>query len=222
MTITIYGLPFSTYTCTVMMTCIEKGAEFALDAGDISSIKQLKKSPHIDRHPFGKMPAIEDGTHVLYETSAICRYIDEKFDGPSLFPSTNSLDGTYQRAQVEQWISAASAYFDNCIIRQFVLQYVFPRGEDKEPDRAVIDKTIPIIRRNLEILNIQYGTRDTLVGDSITLADLFFAPILHYLSITGEGQELMRHAPNVQRGLDVMKERQSFKQAFPSASDTET
>ena len=222
MTITIFGLPFSTYTCTVMMTCVEKGAEFVLDASALSSIKQLKKPPHINRHPFGKMPAIKDGTRVLYETSAICRYIDEKFDGPNLFPSANCHDVTYQRAQVEQWISAASAYFDNCIIRHFVLQYVFPRGEGNEPDRVVIDKAIPIIRSNLGLLNTQYGTRGTLVGDNITLADLFFAPILHYLSITGEGKDLMRHAPNVQRGLDVMRERQSFKQAFPSASNTET
>lgn len=209
MTINVYGLPFSTYTCTVLMTCIEKGAPFELDAKGLSPISGLKKRPHTDRHPFGRIPAIEDGDFLLCETSAICRYIDEKFDGAGLVPA-----GLHDRALMEQWISVTNSYIDESFIRRFVLQYAFPQGENDQPDRVVIDSAIPSIRRSLRILNQNYGNAGYLVADSLSLADLFLAPILFYLDRTPEGPDLLHKAPKVQRGLEVISERASFVKAL--------
>lgn len=211
MTIKIYGLPFSTYTCTVLMTCIEKGASFELDATGLSPISALRERPHTDRHPFGKIPAMKDGDFMLYETSAICRYIDEKFDGPSLVPPS-----LQDRALMEQWISVVNSYVDECVIRRFVLHYAFPRGENGQPDRGVIDSAIPRIRHSLRILNENYGRMGHLVANSMTLADLFLAPILYYLKRTPEGPDLLRKVPNVERGLQVISERASFARTLPA------
>lgn len=205
MTIRVYGLPFSTYTCTVLMTCIEKGASFELDATGLSPISGARKRPHIERHPFGRIPAIEDGDFTLYETSAICRYLDGKFDGPSLVPAA-----LRDRARMEQWISAINCYIDESLIRRFVLQYAFPRGENGRPDRAAIDSAIPAIRRNLRILDSNYGKAGYLVAESLSLADLFLAPILFYLERTPEGPGLLARVPNVRRGLEVISKRASF------------
>lgn len=205
MTISVYGLPFSTYSCTVLMTCIEKGAPFELDAAGLSPISGARKRPHIERHPFGRIPAIQDGDFTLYETSAICRYIDEKFDGPSLVPA-----GLPDRAKMEQWISVINCYIDENFIRRFVLQYAFPRGENGHPDRAAIDSAIPAIRRYMRILNTNYGRAGYLVAGSLSLADLFLAPILFYLERTPEGPGLLARAPNVRRGLEVISKRASF------------
>lgn len=211
MTINVYGLPFSTYTCTVLMTCIEKEAPFELDATGLSPISGARKRPHIDRHPFGRIPAIRDGDFLLYETSAICRYIDEKFDGPGLVPA-----GLHDRALMEQWISVINCYVDESFIRRFVLQYAFPQGESGQPDRAVIDSAIPGIRRSLRILNENYGKTGYLVAGSLTLADLFLAPTLFYLARTPEGPDLLRKAPNVERGLKVISQRASFVKTLQS------
>lgn len=211
MTIKIHGLPYSTYTCTVLMTCIEKGAPFDLDATGLNPISGARKHPHIDRHPFGKIPAIEDGDFLLFETSAICRYIDEKFDGPSLIPA-----GPRDHALMEQWISAINSYVDESVIRRLVLQYAFPRGENGQPDRAAIDAAIPGIRRSLRILNENYGKTGYLVAGSLTLADLLLAPILFYLDRTPEGPELLAKAPNVERGLKVISGRPSFLKTLGS------
>jgi glutathione S-transferase len=211
MTIKIHGLPFSTYTCTVLMTCIEKGAPFELDATGLSPISGARKRPHIDRHPFGRIPAISDGEFTLFETSAICRYIDDKFDGPSLVPA-----GLRDRALMEQWISAINSYIDETFIRRFVIQYAFPRGDGGQPDRAVIDPAIPGIRRSLRILNEHFCEKGYLVAGSLTLADLFLAPILYYLDRTPEGPNLLRKAPNVERGLKTISERASFMETLGS------
>lgn len=211
MTIKIHGLPFSTYTCTVLMTCIEKGAPFELDKTGLNPFSDVRKRPHIDRHPFGKIPAIRDGDFLLFETSAICRYIDDKFDGPSLVPA-----GPRDRALMEQWISATNSYLDDSFVRRFILQYAFPRGEGGRPDRAAIDAAIPAVRRGLRILNTNYGKAGYLVADSLTLVDLFLAPILFYLDRTPEGPDLLREAPNVERGLKVISERPSFVETLGS------
>ena len=205
MTITIYGLPHSTYTRTVLMTCLEKAVPFELDETGLTPIANLKKRSHRARHPFGMIPAIRDREFLLYETSAICRYIDETRDGPSLTPS-----GSSERALMEQWISVTNAYVDGDFIRRCVLHYAFPRGENGEPDQAVIDSAVPGIRRSLQVLNEAYGKEGFLVAGALTLADLFLAPILFYLERTPIGPGLLDGAPNVRRGLRVLAERSSF------------
>lgn len=210
MTIRIYGLPFSTYTITALMTCAEKGADYELDGSGLTPIANARKPPHIKRHPFAKFPAMQDGDFLLYETSAICRYIDEKFDGPPLLPA-NARD----RALTEQWISAIKAYLDESLVRRFILKYAFPRTEDGKPDRAAIDAAIPGVRRALRILDAGYGEDGYLVAGQLTLADLFLAPIIAYLARTPEGPGLLARAPKVQRGMEAMAVRPGFRATMP-------
>ncbi len=67
--------------------------------------------PHIfnqyDFLPFGEIPLLQYGDLTLYETAAICRFIDRRFEGPALTPkSLNSL------VKIDQWVSAALCYID--------------------------------------------------------------------------------------------------------------
>lgn len=146
---------------------------------------------------------------MLYETSAICGYIDEKFDGPGLTPVDRR-----NRALMEQWISVINSYVDKSFIRNFVLEYNFPRGENGNINRNAIELEIPNIRRILRTLNREYGRSDYLVGDALTLADLFLAPILFYFVRTPEGPELLEKAPNVRRGLEKVSARSSYVRAL--------
>ena len=207
MTIQIFGLPYSTYVRTVIMTCLEKNAPFELRSDGLDPPSGLRRRPHLERHPFGRMPAIRHGDFQLFETSAICRYLDEAFGDTSLLPA-NPQD----RARMEQWISAINDYLDPCIIRRFVVQYAFPTGEGGAPDRATIEAAIPEIRRGLRILEGHYGEDGYLVGGRLSLADLFLAPMLHYLERSGEGGELLAQAPKVARGLETGAARPSFQQ----------
>jgi len=203
-TVTLLGDPRSTYTRSARMGLAEKGIAYTL-------VQTGPRTPQIlEVHPFGKIPGLRDGDFALFETSAILRYVDESFDGPPLLPGF-----IRERAHCEQWVSAINAYCYDLMIRRYVLQYVFPRSADGKPDRTVIDAALKEIPAQLAIFDRAYGERDFLVGNALTMADLFLAPILAYVEATPEGGALLAAAPNVKRAQAVVRGRRSFKDTEP-------
>jgi len=207
----IYGNPVSNYVRAARMACEEKGVGHRLEG--FPSLKALKEPEHLARHPFGKVPTLEHGDVHLFETAAICRYIDEAFEGPPLQPSDAA-----GRARMEQWISATNAYFDPDVVRRFVLQYFFPSGPDGQPNRARIDKAIPAIRRDFGILDQALANDDYLAGDQMTLADLILVPVFGFALGTPEGPDLVSEHPNLQAWVDRMFARDSFKATAPPSA----
>ncbi len=203
--IIIYGDPRSSYVRTARMACEEKGVAYDLEpvAPGSETIGAL--------HPFGKIPVLRHGDFVLYETTAICRYVDEAFDGSTLQPA--DVEG---RAVMEQWISAVNDYFYGVMIRDCVLQYVFPRGEDGQPDRAVIDPALEKSREYLAILDRALEGRDWVAGgDRPSIADLLIAPIMFYLHQLPEGSGLFAPFANLGRVGGLMTARPSFTGTKP-------
>lgn len=202
--VALFGDPRSTYTRTARMGLAEKAVKYRLE-------QTAPRTPQIlALHPFGRIPALRDGDLVLFETSAILRYVDESFDGPPLLPWT-----IRDRARCEQWVSAINAYCYDTMIRRYVLQYIFPRGADGKPDRAAIDGALKEIPEQLAIFDRAYGERDYLVGSGPCLADLFLAPILAYVEAMPEGSQLLAAVPNVKRAQAVMRARPSFRETEP-------
>ena len=203
-TVTLYGDSRSTYVRTVRMALAEKGVAYAYDP----------VAPHSEKIqavcPFGRVPGLRDGDFTLYETTAIVRYIDECFGGPSLLAANIG-----KRAQMEQYVSLINCHGYDAMVRRYVLQYVFPKGPDNSPDRTVIDKAVPEIKALLEVLDRAYGPRNTLAGDTVTLADLLLAPIVFYLGMFPVSKALLAGVPNVARAHAWMAERPSFKATMP-------
>ncbi len=203
-TVTLLGDPRSTYVRTARMGLAEKGVQYSLEP----------LAPHTPEilalHPFGRVPAFRDGPVRLFETSAILRYVEEAFPGPSLLPG-NIRD----RARCEQWVSAINAYVDGPLVRRYVLPYVFPRGGDGKPDRSVIDASAKEMPGIFAVLDRAYGAREYLVGNAISMADLFLAPILFYVEMFPEGKALLPKYPNVARAQAVIRSRASFRDTMP-------
>jgi glutathione S-transferase len=203
--VVLLGDPRSTYVRTTRMGLAEKGIQYTLQPA-------MPHTPEILAvHPWGRMPAFRDGDLLLFETSAILRYVEEAFPGPSLLPG-NIRD----RARCEQWVSAINAYCYDAMVRRYLLQYVFPRGADGKPDRNVIDPALKDVAKQLAIFDAAYGEKNLLAGANVSLADLFLAPIVAYIAGMPEGEALMKAAPNVARAQAAMRERASFKETEPA------
>jgi glutathione S-transferase len=203
--LTVIGDPRSTYVRTVRMALVEKGLACTYDPAP-------PHSPPVDAiSPYGRIPVFSDGETSLFETSAIVRYLDETFDGtPILGPNARL------RAQVEQWVSMINCHAYDAMIRRYVLHYVFPKGENGAPDRKTIDAALPEIEQLLGILDQAYGKRNFLVGEAVTMADLFLAPIVVYLGMFPESKALLAKVPNVTRAHAAIGERESFKATIPT------
>ncbi|MAN62727.1 MAG: hypothetical protein CMI60_12370 [Parvibaculum sp.] len=77
--ITIFAAEISTFGRIVAMVLLEKGLDWTLVPTASSSAE------HMPRHPFGKTPAVEIDGHLLIESDAICRYVDDTFGGQRLY-----------------------------------------------------------------------------------------------------------------------------------------
>jgi glutathione S-transferase len=197
--ITIYGPPQSSYVRTARMTANEKGITHELKpVGD--NLKSL--------HPYKKFPILEHNGFRVFETAAICNYLDSVFDGPSLVPSDPKA-----RATMEQWISCIDCYMYPHAVRGYALKYIFA-GPDG-PDRETIDKNVPKIQEDFNLLDAAYGDSGFLVGNDMTLADIFVAPIVQTAMMFPEGKEIALGCKNLMRGLEAVTSRESFKAAMP-------
>lgn len=200
----LYGFPQSTYVRTARLACEEKGVAYEIVPVEFGSPENLAV------HPFAKIPAMSHGDFTCYETAAICRYVDEAFDGPALQPADAK-----GRALMTQWISAGNHYYDTDIIRHVVLERFAPRLSGREPDEARIKDAMPRIEREIEVLNAWLGDHEFLAGDGVSIADFFLLPILFYFYMTPEGKPLCDGAAGVMRWWGAMSSRPSFEATNP-------
>ena len=200
----IIGIPPSTYTRTVRMACEEKGVPYDFKPAP-------PHSPEVTAiHPFGKIPVMRHGDVTLCESKAIVTYIDRMFDGPKLIPE----DAT-AAAQCEQWVSMINTIVDPVMVRAYVLNNVFPKGPNGQPDRTAIEGALPAMRKQADVLGAAVAKTGYLVGDSLSFADLTLLPILFYVRMFPEGAEIVKDAPDLEAYYARHATRPSFQNTAP-------
>ncbi len=195
----IHGFPASTYVRTARLACAEKGVPHALRPLDFGS------DSHAALHPWRKMPALTHGDVAIFETSAICRYIDEAFEGPALVPAD-----PVGRAQVEQWISAFGAYIYPPMVHDlyFPLRRAAKSGEPA--DEAAIAKALERVQRGLQAVEARVAGSPWMVGEQLSSADLLFAPVLALARAMPLTAPMFDAMPKLSAVVDAMQARPSW------------
>jgi glutathione S-transferase len=182
----IHGSPRSTWTRTVTMTCIEKGIDHELVPIDYGS------DAHGALHPFRRMPVIEVGTTVIFETLAITGHLDEAFAGPALQP-----DGHLERAGMRTWMGLCGDYLFRDVVR------AIPR------DRTPTAEELATARLALGRAEALMAGDAFLAGDAVTLADLYLAPQL--ANCAEKAPQLLEDLAALGAWAARMAERESFQ-----------
>lgn len=123
-------------------------------------------------HPLGKSPVIEDGDLTLVESSAILRYINERYGGGRLAPEPGSND----HARHDEWLDSVEGSFARSIIASF---WATKNGTAMEP--RMRDE----LASNLAYLESTLSGRPYLMGARLTLADIQIAYLLAMADKTG-------------------------------------
>lgn len=207
--VVLIGTPISHFVQTVILVCEEKNIAYRLVVEGHDCPAALQSADHRHYHPFGKIPALEHRGKRLYETSALCRYLDLTFPKTTLVPSH-----PWEAATMEQWISNLCSYMHGPCISQLVGQYVFPRGPADLPDQTVIDAAQAPVRLALGELERATAGRLVLAGEALSLADLFVVPLLLQLQLTPEGSAWLEDYPAVRAYLQRMQRRVSVVRAM--------
>lgn len=205
----VFGAQYSVYVRTVRLSLAEKGVDYELVPIDIFA-QEGPPSGHLDRHPFGRIPAFDHGSFSLYETGAIARYIDEAFDGPKLQPTD-----IRERARCNQLISIADNYAYPQMVWGIYVERVAKPDRGAVPDEAKIAAAIPRARACLNALSDLMGDKPWLAGGQLTLADLYAAPMLDYFLMTPEGRTMIPHYENLAAWWSRIAARPSMEATSP-------
>jgi glutathione S-transferase len=155
------------------MTCVEKGITYELVPIDRGS------AAHAALHPFLRMPILEiDGT-IIVESLAVTGHLAEAFPGATLQPEDPA-----GRALMRTWMSICADYLFRDVVR------TVPRN------RPITDDERTTARTALERAESIVDPGPFLVGDTLTLADLYLAPQI---------ANCLEKAPDLLDGLDGLK-----------------
>lgn len=198
-TIKIYGVPPSTFTRTARLACHEKGIDYELVPMFPGQMGAL--------NPFQKIPAISHGDLTLYESTAILRYLDRTFPGPKLWPEESR-----QAALCDQWSSAVCDSLVNSALRYIANHYGF-----LPVPQEMADKYLAKAREVVPVFDRQLGQSRYLVGESVTAADLFLAPLVFFFPAIPGLKEVGEAAPNIARWMKDMTARPSMAATVPES-----
>jgi glutathione S-transferase len=201
--IRLFGLARSVYTRIARLTLEEKNLAYTLEEVEIFGASGVPAS-HLERHPFSRIPVLQQGEFLLYETTAITRYIGERFSGPSLQPSAHA-----QRARMNQVVSLLDSYaYRPMVWGVFVERVRIPlSGGIANEDR--ISTSLQQADRCLSELARLLDDQSFFAGDSISLADLHAYPMLCYFALAPEGRARLDTHPTLARWFAQIQMRDS-------------
>jgi glutathione S-transferase len=203
----VYGMVGSTYVWSVRLALAEKGV--AHDFIDVP-FGAHREEPHLSRHPFAKVPAFEHDDFALYETQAIMRYVDERFESAPLQP----ID-VHEFSRMNQIIGIVDAYAWPSIAAGVLFNRMLAPRLGLPVDEAAVTAALPRARLCLAEFERLMGEQQFLAGERVSLADLMAIPLLSYFSRLPEGATALAEHPALSGWIKRMETRQSFQVTKP-------
>src|SRR5713226_3227757 len=144
----VFGFPRSTFVQIVRMVLTHKDVAYTFR--DLEP--EMGKPSHLALHPFNRVPILQHGDFMLYETSAIVTYLDETFENPALQPKD-----VRARGRMNQWISAVNSYYYPYMIYHVSHERrVFPEL-GIPTDEKVVAHALPKIDVGLQVVERELG-----------------------------------------------------------------
>ncbi|WP_221795978.1 glutathione S-transferase family protein [Oceanobacter mangrovi] len=174
----LFGPAFSPYIRAARLYAAELGMTLECSMAPFGERIKPGSAEHQALNPFGKFPVLLTDDFKLFETAAICRYLDSLAGDKSLLaPLTQQ-----QRALVDQWTGAMAIYGRLYTMDGFMLELVFPKGENGQPRMDVIRDHLPQARSFIAIVEQQLSQHQWLAGEYYSMADSMLTPFLDHLT----------------------------------------
>ncbi len=194
----IYGV-VSSRTRRCLWTAEEAGVAYELVkmsfmAGD------HRKEAYLRLNPNARVPALEDDGFVLFESAAICLYIARKAPEARLLPEP----GTRDAALHDQWMFWTTTELEQALWSMAKHRFALPKEHRIEGmQRTALFEW----KRAKDVLAKALEGRSFVVGDHITVADIFVAHTLNW----ARGFDVPFESDILERYLDAMLARPSFE-----------
>jgi len=165
----LYQLPFSPACQKVIAVAHEVGVALELVTLDI--FKGEARTPAmLAKNPNGKVPILEDGDFVLWESTAMIAYIAAKAGRADLAPTTPR-----ERAEVDRWTLWEGAHFGPAIRKVAFERVVKKLAGLGAPDEAAVKVGVDEFALRANALEHSLGAKEYVCG-RLTIADFALAP----------------------------------------------
>jgi len=170
------------------------GLEHELQTVDLMA-GEHKRADFLGLNPFGQVPVLIDGDHVLADSNAILTYLARRYDtGRTWLP-----DDPVAMARVQRWLSVAAG---EVVRGPGNARLVKLLGADHD-----LEKTHQTARRLYTILDAELDERDWLAAEHPTLADV---ALYSYTAVAHEGGISLDEYPNVRAWLERVRALDGF------------
>ena len=199
----LYNANFSPNCLRVRAVVHELGVE--LEIVEVDVFGGENKTPELlGRNPNGKVPVLEDGDFVLWESRAINAYLASLDPERRLYP-----EDARSRAIVDQWSYWQAIHLGPSSQRltfERVLKARFGRGA---PDETLIETEMKETTKLLGVLDKNLTTREWVAGE-LSIADFAIASTL---TLRDAAQIPIREVPAVAEWLQRLEALDSWQKA---------
>ncbi|MEZ4750311.1 MAG: glutathione S-transferase family protein [Bdellovibrionota bacterium] len=154
------------------------------------------------KNPYGKVPVIEDDGLVLFESSAICTYLADKFPEKQLTPKAY----TKERALYNQWVSFITTEVEQALWTMAKHTFALPENKRLAPMRDIAKWEFS---QAAKALNVGLKDRSFLVGERFSVADILAGNCL----IWALRSEVPLGYPRLEDYLERLQQRAAFQKA---------
>jgi len=161
-----------------------------------------KESGYLKVHPHGVVPAFTDGDLTMFESSAICMYLADKFPQKRLAPSP----GTPARGLYYQWMVYSIATLEPPVLQVFMHTVMLPEGQRSaaqvEDGRQKFADVARVLAQALK-------SKPFLLGEQFSAADVMIGSTLAWSQFLG----LLEGQPVLQDYVKRLTERPAYQRA---------
>lgn len=161
--IKVHGLHGSPFVRKVFIMLEMKGVDYEI----VPTMPFSGDKEYLKTNPTAKVPALVDGDLTIGDSKVICRYLEEKYPEPPLYPKTlkeRALADWYEEyAATDVSVMAAGIFF-----QRFMRPFAFKQEPDEELIANITEKKLPPA---LDYLESRMPEDGFIFGD-FTIADL--------------------------------------------------
>jgi len=169
--LTVLGRATSSNVQAVMWGIAELGLECErLDYGHVYG--GLDTPAFRAMNPHGLVPVLRDGDLVVWESSAILRYLGARYGGAPFWPEDSAA-----RAPVDMWAEWGKV----TVVRDFARPIFWEviRTPPKKRDLAALEVALERFDGHIALIEAQLGTAPYMLGPDFTLADIVIGHLLY-------------------------------------------
>ena len=170
----LYHHPVSSNARRVLMAAI--ALDFPLELTEVSLMSEDDRRRLVELNPNSKIPVLQDGDFVLWESCAIMQYLADKTPGQTLYPQD-----LRTRADINRWMFWACQHFAPAL-SVLTWERIWKGMVGVGPaDPVELARGEQDIAEYATVLDGHLAQRQWIIGDTLSLADFAVAAPLMYL-----------------------------------------